>query len=285
MVRTNRDSLPVILVQGVVYHPRWNRSGRVSVNGEVKELVGTGGIVYNAQIGSRVAGWEADHLEPGVTTRNHNEEFNSAYCCYSCIGNRAEVITGKAEGAIGFVTGKHGGAEHVMIHFDNDTLYNLNIDDKIRVFACGQGMRFVDWPDVYLRNMSPELVEKMNIVEQDGKLRVGVAKVVPQFVMGSGIGRSSSVTGDYDITLFDDRVVEQYGLRDLRFGDIVGIQNADGRYGRSWLTDAVTIGVVVHGDSCISGHGPGVTVLMTSNLPVIEPFIDEKANLADMFAL
>jgi hypothetical protein len=283
MLRTNRASLPIISVQGQVWHPKYNRNGTISVDGEVKEVIGTGGIAYNARIGSPAVGWEADHLEPGVSSKNPVEDFNSAYCCFSCVGNRAEVISGKAEGASGFVTGKHGGVEHVMIYFDDDTLYKLNVDDKIRVFGCGQGMRLLDYPDVYLRNMSPELLDKMTITEEDGKLRVSVAKIVPQSIMGSGIGRSSSVTGDYDITLFDEKVVEEYGLSDLRFGDIVCIENADGRFGRSWYTGAATIGVVIHGDSYISGHGPGVTVLMTSKKHIIEPVVDRRANLADMF--
>ena len=101
--------------------------------------------------------------------------------------------------------------------------------------------------------------------------------------MGAGLGSGNSASGDYDITLNDPAMVEEYGFDDLRFGDIVAITDADTRYGRTYRTGAITIGVVVHADCLVSGHGPGVTTLMTCKKSLIEPFIDKKANLADMF--
>ena len=59
--------------------------------------------------------------------------------------------------------------------------------------------------------------------------------------------------------------------------------DADTRYGRTYRTGSVTIGVVVHSDCILAGHGPGVTTLMTCKTRLIEPVIDPKANLADMF--
>ena len=102
-------------------------------------------------------------------------------------------------------------------------------------------------------------------------------------LMGSGLGASNSAAGDYDITLHDERMTKKYGLDGLRFGDLVAILDADTRYGRTYRTGAVTIGVVIHGDCILAGHGPGVTTLMSSRGRAIEPFIDEHANLADFF--
>lgn len=45
----------------------------------------------------------------------------------------------------------------------------------------------------------------------------------------------------------------------------------------------MTIGVVIHSDCYAAGHGPGVTTLMSCKTTLIEPVLDEKANLADMF--
>ena len=42
---------------------------------------------------------------------------------------------------------------------------------------------------------------------------------------------------------------------------------------------AITIGVIAHSNSVISGHGPGVTTVLTSPKGMIEPFIDPDANL------
>jgi hypothetical protein len=253
------------------------------VDGNVVWLQGTGGITYNAKIGDCCVGWVADHLEPCVTARHSDDAHNTALQTLSCIGNEAYVTSGDAKGGKGFVTGKHGGCEHLIVHFPDEVLEKLNIEDKIGVRATGQGIELLDYPDIKLRSMSPALLDKMNITEKDGKLVVGVAKIVPAATMGSGLGASSTTTGDYDIQLFDEPTVKEYGLADLRFGDIVCITDADSRFGRSYKHGAVTIGVIIHGDSFISGHGPGVTTLMTSKTALIEPVIDANANLAHFF--
>ncbi len=120
---------------------------------------------------------------------------------------------------------------------------------------------------------------------REDKLHVRVAKIVPAAVMGSGLGRSTVVRGDYDIQTFDDVMAQKYGLRDLRLGDFVAIVDADHSFGRIYRTGAISVGIVVHGRSFVSGHGPGVTSLLTSAEGNIVPEIDERANLADMLNL
>lgn len=283
MIKTNKDKLPIISVSGVVWHPKGGDAGRVTVDGEVVWLTGTGGIVYNAQIGDPCIGWAADHLEPGVSSRHKEESQNEAYTILSCIGNEATVRSGDAKGAKGIVTGKHGGCEHLMIYFPKEALEKMDTEDKITVKATGQGMELLDYPDVKLRSVSPALLEKMNIKEEAGKLKIGVAKIIPADIMGSGLGKVCTARGDYDITMFCDEMIEKYELENLRFGDIVAIKNADTRFGRSYRTGACTIGVIIHGNSVTAGHGPGVTALITARKPVIEPFVDNGANLADYF--
>jgi len=285
LLKTNKDKLPVVSVGGGVWHPKMSPVGRVTIEGNVVQLPGTGGITYNAKIGDNCIDWASDHLEPGVSIRHKEAEHNHALQILSCIGNEAIVRSGEAKGEKGFVTGKHGGCDHVLVYFPQEALEKMDIDDKILIKATGQGMTLTDYPDIMLRNLSPALLEKMNITEENGKLKIGVAKMAPAAVMGSGIGSANTASGDYDITLFDPGTVEKYGLKDLRFGDIVAITDADTRYGRSWREGACTIGVVVHGDCVISGHGPGVATLFTSHLPLIEPVIDAKANLADFFGV
>lgn len=282
MLKTNEKTLPIISVQGQVVNPSFSKKGKMTVDGDIIFMPGTGGVTYNAKIGDCCVGWTADHLEPGVTTRNPVEAYNDAYVCYSCIGNEAKVMSGDAKGRKGIVTGKHGGCEHLMIYFDDETMELMAPDDKVLVKACGQGLALTDYPGIITRNLSPALLHKMNITEKDGKLVVGVAKIVPGCLMGSGLG-SPSASGDYDITLFDKGLVAEYGLDKLRFGDIVAILDADTRYGRTWQTGAVTIGVVIHSDCMAAGHGPGVTTLLSCKTPLIEAVIDEGANLADYF--
>jgi len=284
MLVTNRDKLPVMSVSGEVWHPKARAEGRANVDGEVIWLPGTGGITYNAKIGDSCIGWVADHLEPGVTARHKDESQNNAFTIFSCIGNEATVKSGDAKGGKGIVTGKHGGCEHLIIHFPQDILEKLDTGDKITVKSTGQGMKLLDYPQIMLRNVSPDLLDKMNIQEQpNGVIKVGAAKIIPADIMGSGLGMVGTAQGDYDITMFCEETIQQYGLNDLRFGDIVAIKNADTRYGRSYKKGACTIGVIIHGNSVTPGHGPGVTTLITSHLPLIEPFLDDGANLAEYF--
>jgi len=103
--------------------------------------------------------------------------------------------------------------------------------------------------------------------------------------MGSGLGSASVASGDYDITTADSETIHKLGIDKLRFGDIVAIDNTDNRYGRCYRKGAVTIGVVVHSDCILAGHGPGVTTIMTAKTGKIAPVVDKKANIAHYLGL
>ena len=282
MLRTNREKLVMLSVQGEVSAPGYNAMGKLDHNGHVFVLPGTGGITYHVKIGDRCCGLAGDHVEPGVSTKNYDEKFSNAYNYLSCIGNTATVITGDAKGCKGFVTGTHGGIEHVIMYFDDETLEKLNIGDKINVRSYGQGMELPDWPDISVMNLDPDLLNKLGITEEDGKLIVPVAKTVPGCLMGSGLGASTTKKGDYDITMFDKKLVEEYHLDELRFGDIVALLDCDNVNGRNFITGALSIGVIVHSDCLISGHGPGVTTLFSCLNGKLGYKLDPKANLADI---
>ncbi len=282
MIKTNKDKIIKLSVQGEISAPIASAVGKVSSDGTIFNLPGTGGITYNLKIGDYACGFNCDHAEPGVSVKNYDENANNAFNFYSCVGNEATVISGDAKGSKGFVTGTHGGIEHVLMYFDEDTIEKLNIGDKINVKSFGQGLKLLDYPEIMVKNIDPNLLEKLTIEEHDGKIIVNVAKIVPAHLMGSGIGSHTSNRGDYDISMFDSETVEKYNLQDLRLGDIVFLENSDNTFGRDYLTGACTIGVVVHSDCMILGHGPGVTTLMTSKKPIIEPRINKNANLANI---
>jgi hypothetical protein len=103
--------------------------------------------------------------------------------------------------------------------------------------------------------------------------------------MGSGLGSSHSYSGDYDIQMFDKKVVKKFGLGTLRFGDFVAISDADHSYGRIYKTGAISIGIVVHSDCVIAGHGPGVMTVLTSGKGKIKPVISKKSNLVHYLKL
>ncbi|MFR2840202.1 MAG: DUF4438 domain-containing protein [Zhenhengia sp.] len=280
MLKTNKDKVVKWSVQGKVHHPTGG-TYRITHEGKPMILPATGGISYNVKIGDSAFGWAGDHVEPGVSMRNENTNENAALMTFACIGNEAKIISGDAKGAKGYVTGMHGGIDHVLVYFDEETLENLSIDDKIQIKAYGQGLQLTDYPDVHMMSIDPNLFEKLGVTEVDGKLQVPVVAKVPPYLMGSGIGSGNGYSGDYDIMTEDTEEIKRLGLDRLKFGDLVLLQDCDNSYGRGYLKGAVSIGVVVHSDCIKAGHGPGITTIMVSKTPMIEGIINEEANIGN----
>ena len=279
-MKTNVDRLVKLSVQGEIKHPVTANPYYTSKDGTVSTLPAMGGITYNVKIGDPAFGWAADHVEPGVTMKNEEQVANDALSLLACIGNEAVVVSGDAKGTKGYVTGTHGGVEHIIINFD-ENLEKMIIGDKILVKAHGQGMKLEDYPDIKVCNIDPGLFSLLNIVEEDRKLKIPVAGIAPAYLMGSGVGAASSNRGDYDITTTDMEEVKRNGLDKLRLGDIVMLKDCDNSYGRAYLKGAVSIGVVMHGDSVRMGHGPGVTTIMTCKESLIVGIVTPGANIAD----
>ena len=196
----------------------------------------------------------------------------------SCIGNEAKVITGDAKGKKGWVTGKHGGIDNVIIDFPEDVLENLSIGDKIQIKGFGQGFKLLTHPKISVMNLDPNLFEKLNIKIEDNKLIVPIVTKIPAYLMGSGIGSASASNGDYDIMTADSEQNKKFGIDKLRFGDLVLLEDCDNTYGIGYLKGSVTVGVVVHSNCIKSGHGPGVTVIMSSKESLIIGEINNNAN-------
>ena len=162
----------------------------------------------------------------------------------------------------------------------------LTYDDKIIILAKGQGLKLIDYPDIMLFNLDPMLLGEMRIEKLgETKLQVPVTTTVPAACMGSGIGRAHVAKGDYDIVTSDPESVEEYQLDKIRFGDFVALMDHDNRYGRAYRKGAITIGIVVHSDCFLAGHGPGVTTIMTCETSLIEPVIDPQANMAELLKI
>lgn len=292
----NREELVMIAVQGEIAPPVLRDPPyRITPDGGLGVYPGVGGITYNFRAGDSAVNIAADHVEPAVSVYNlgvdkdRDSGENVAFNVLSCIGNEAQVITGDAKGARGWVIGKHGGAEHVMVDFPDAVYDKLVIGDKIQIRGIGTGMKLLNIDGVAVMNMSPTLMEALTRagvgVTGDGKLRVPVTHRIPAKVMGSGLGRNHVYKGDYDIQLFDEKVVEEHNLGTLRFGDIVALIDADNTYGRIYRTGAISIGVVVHSRSFTAGHGPGVATLFSSKEGKIETVIDPEMNLARLLGI
>ncbi len=290
MVRTNKDKLVMISVVGEVSSPQMRYPYRITTEGEAVILPGTGGVTYNLRVGDIAVGLKADHVEPGVSSKNKEKDAvgdlaNTAYNLMSCLGNEAILMSGEAKGEKGIVVGKHGGIEHVLVDYPFEVLEKIVPGDKILIKAYGMGLELIDYPNIKAFNLDPRMIDKLTLEEKDGKLGVGVTHIVPAQVMGSGLGAFQVQSGDYDITLFDKETVDRLGLEDIRFGDIIAIMDTDHSFGRIFYQGAVTIGVVTHSDCVLAGHGPGVTTIFTSKSGSLEPYINPKANLALLWDL
>lgn len=265
---------------------------RIGADGRPRILPGPGGIVLNHRVGDRCVGLAGDHIEPGVAIRNdrpagsdNREGANLALQTYTCIGNLALVVDGNGAGERGFVTGKHGGVNHVLIDFALRVLRRLRNGDRIQIYACGLGLRLLDHPHVTVMNASVRLLRRWGLRADGERLAVPVTHYVPSAIMGSGIGRNNAVQGDCDIQLFDREAVRRFRLDRLRFGDFVAIADADHSFGRAVRSRSVSIGVIIHGDSTVSGHGPGVVTLLTGEARWLLPRRDPRANLAEIMGL
>ena len=295
MLKTNESKLVKMAVQGKPANPLRFSEFEMDAEGKGHALPSVGGITYNVKVGDSVFGWRGDHIEPGVSVildeEKRSSKQNMAFGFLACIGNEAVVVSGSAKGAKGTVVGQHGGVEHVMVDFDGKTLEKLTYDDKILVRAFGQGLKLEGFPDIAVYNLDPKVLKLWGIriaarnIEAPVVLEVPVTLEVPAALMGSGLGHPDPGTGDYDITTQDPKAVKKYGLEKLRFGDFVAIRDADNTYGRHYYEGAITIGIVSHSDSFLSGHGPGVSTLLSSKTGNIIPKISKDANLGKILKI
>lgn len=289
----NADELVTVVVQGQIAHPVSPAAPhRIGHDGVPRVLPGTGGIVLNQRIGDPCIGLAGDHIEPGVALHNNGREVtgprdgpNNALLTYACVGNAAEVVSGEATGHRGLVTGKHGGVNHVLVDFPSATLQRLNIGDRVRIRSRGLGLRLLRYPAIEVMNCSAALLLRWGLRLQDGQLHAPVTHLVPARLMGSGLGRNTAWRGDYDIQLSDAAARRRWRLTSLRFGDFVAIVGADTRRGPSVREGRITIGIIVHGDSTVAGHGPGVTPLLTGPASLLRPVLTAEANLAEAFGI
>lgn len=282
--KTNENKLIKIAVQGRVAAAMQFGDFEVAHDGKPFTLPSTGGIVYNVKTGDSAFGWAGDHIEPGVSALldegRRSSKTNLGFNFLACVGNKAKIRNGDAKGAEGVVTGHHGGVEHVTIDFDNDTLSRMSLDDKILIEGYGQGLQLLDFSDISLYNLDPQVLYKMPIKPVGAHLQIGVTTLIPAELMGSGMGHNNIGTGDCDVMTHDANTVKKYKLDKICLGDFVAIMDHDHTYGRTFRKGAVTIGIVVHANSALPGHGPGVSTLMTCANGSLKPVLDPRANLA-----
>jgi hypothetical protein len=288
-VRTNKDRLLEVALMGEITHSAVAPSYTTGWDNTPKLGIGRGGIVYNVKVGDMCFGWAmGEKVEPGVSADGVGEEpQKGAFRNLSCIGNKARVVDGEAKGGWGTVVGKvgylPGRGHHVVIHFDEETLGKLVIGDKVQIKAFGLGLELSDYPGVRVISCSPVLLEAMGLEEDGGRLVIPVAKAVPAEYVGQGHGGSPPEASSWDVqTQSPDAVAD---LKDVRFGDIVLLEDILSAWGRGYYKGAVTVGIVSCGPSEALGQGIGVTTLLTCKEGEIEAKLDSDANLKKLLDL
>jgi hypothetical protein len=278
-LKTNEAQLVQIAVTGNISQPGLRYPGYMAdAGGTARILPGMSGVVYNARVGDPAFDWAGDHVEPGVSIANPDDAAEFALHYLTCIGNRAVVTSGLARGAEGIVTGEHA---RMLVDFTPDINELLCVGDSIQIIAHGRGLAFTDYPQIELKKCSPAFINSLPIeAVDDQKIRVPVTMELPPRIMGSGAELNSEYV-DQDLMSGDRALMAELGVDQMRLGDLVVIPNADHRYGRGYREGAATIGLCIHGDSVMTGHGPGILTMMTCPEPCIEWVIDPNANIAN----
>jgi hypothetical protein len=283
-ITTNKDKLLKLAVQGQIAPAQSGRNYTVTWDGKPKLAIGIGGINYNLKIGAKVFGWASgDRATVGVATEGMGDDrFGGAWLTYTSVGNEAKLVSGQARGEKGLIIGKFG--SYVLVHFDDAILEKLAIGDTLQAKACGIGLEIEGFKDVFVHGLAPEVLEKLDVRNINGKLEVPAVKEIPAEIVGQGSG-GSSLTGNWHIQTCFPPDIKKYGLDELRFGDLVLLKDVQTDYGKGYYRGGATVGIICSGPSDISGLGIGVTPILSTRFGKLIARIDASANIGKYLGL
>lgn len=283
-LKSNEDTLVEMAVAGVITTPSVRPGQYIPhPDGRATVLPGMYGITYNVRCGDRAFGWAGDHVEPGVSIDDDaNSGRHHALHYLSCIGNDAMVTSGLAAGAKGIVIGEHA---RILVQFSPEAHAVMTPGDRIQVMTKGRGLQLTDHPGVEFKKMSPRLFHALGLTEPaPGRLHINVAMELPIRIMGSGAELNAEYV-DQDLMSGDRALMADLGIDQMRLGDLIAIRHADHHFGRSYREGAVSICLCIHGDSVMTGHGPGILTLITAREGSIDFTVDPTANIAQLLNL
>ena len=269
-------------IGGFATQPSFKNPGYIPNNdGQAVIYPGMFGVVNNIKVGDNAFGWAGDHVEPGVSidSENPNEHFALHYLV--CTGNKAIVRSGEAKGEIGIVTGEHA---RNLIHFENKILDKICMGDQIDIITHGRGLKLLDFPNIEIKKIDPKLLKSFLLKIVKKKLIVDVAIELPIRIMGSGAELNSEYV-DQDLMSGDRALMKKLKIDQMKLGDLIAIYHADHRWGRSYKKNYVSIAICIHGDSVMSGHGPGIMTIMTGKENDLGWKINKKANIKNLLKI
>ena len=281
-IKTNEKQLIKMSIGGYATQPSFKNPGYIPNNdGQAVIYPGMFGVVNNVKVGDKAFGWAGDHIEPGVSidSENLNEHFALHYLV--CTGNQAIVRSGEAKGSIGIVTGEHA---RNLVHFNQKILNKICIGDQIDIITHGRGLKLLDFPNIELKKIDPKLLKSMALKVVNKKLIVDVAIELPIRIMGSGAELNSEYV-DQDLMSGDRNLMKKLKIDQMRLGDLIVINHADHRWGRSYKKNHISIAICIHGDSVMTGHGPGIMTIMTGHKKDLGWKINKKANIKNLLKI
>ncbi|NTU51696.1 MAG: DUF4438 domain-containing protein, partial [Candidatus Aminicenantes bacterium] len=246
---------------------------------------GTGGINYKLRLGDKVFGWASgDRATVGVAAEavSDSRSGGEAWLAHASIGNEVRITGGEASGERGFVVGKFGG--YVLLQFPEATVDKLSVGDRLQAKASGLGLEIDGFKDVFVHSLAPDLLEKLGLRIAGDKLEVPVVKSIPAEIVGQGSG-GGALYGNWHIQTCYPPDIKRYGLDELRFGDLVLLEDTQTDYGRGHYKGGATVGVVCAGPSEVSGLGIGVTAVLSTRFGKLAAKIDRDANIAKYLGL
>ncbi len=287
-VAANLDRLVETRVVGEVTNPYLPQSVYLTTrDGEAFVPVGPGGVHYNVLVGMGVCDFAADQVQPGVSIANPVPAANQALSTFSCVGNRALVVSGSAAGAEGVVTGRHeefSCFQHVLIDFEEGAVREMCPGDQVVVHALGVGLKPAGLGAVDFHATSPHLWDALDLkLNSAGALEFPVVAELPPQAMGIGSGRVSAATSVCLQLETASRAGESQ--RRFRLGDLVAVVDWDARFNTGYRPGSVVIGVITTGASRWPGHGPGVTILASGRQQQLQPVVTDGVNLADLLTI
>jgi hypothetical protein len=277
-ITTNKDKLLTLAVQGQIAPADPASSYATTWDGKPKMTIGIGGINYNLKIGDKVFGWASgDRATVGVATEGAgSDRARSSYLNFTSIGNEVKILSGDAKGRKGIIIGKFG--SFVLVHFDDKVLEKLAIGNMLHVKANGLGLKIDGFDDVFAHCIAPDVLEKIVMKTADGKLEAPVVKEISADLVSRGSG--GTLSGHWYIQTSYPPDIKKYGLDEIRFGDLVLLQDTQTDFGKGYYQGGATLGVVCSGPSDISGYGIGVTQILSTRFGKIKGRIDPEANIA-----
>ena len=280
--RDNREQLVRVAVAGVVAPARADANYRLhDESGTFRPLPGNGGIAIGIHTGDVIGTFVADHLMAGASIVDAEAEPSApgALHLLACIGNQVRTADGQR---LGIVAAKRGGLapgfiapQLVGVEASDDRLARLAPGDRVVLEASGRGLALLDHPDISLANLAPRSLDALRLEEHDGGLTIAVRAIIPSRMAAAGIG-SDPWIGDLEV---DDGGTSLLPV-DLRFGDLVAFIDIDATTTRFHRVGYVAIGLVAHGPSPASGHGVGITILVSGPASQLHAVVRDDATLA-----